>query len=415
MKDKEREKILLREMKSLLDVADAEARDLTASELSRYKELEQELDAEKPYKPDFKSSKASWTTSRPTSLFGVQVPTWQNIFNRAPAENKDFSSLGDLLIKFHAGHGSLDQLRNVNQEGVGVDGGFAVPEQMWSEIYSSGIEASVCLDLVTQYPMKTNVLNIPALDSEDHSDGPTAAVRGEWLGETQQATRVVPKLRTLAYVAKKLAMYISASSEVLQDSVSLGKTFAKLMRDNLAFLLDEAILTGSGVGRPLGILSSPAVINYTRATANTIDFTDMTGMAGRLLPASLNTAVWICSPRAFGVLLAMETAATTGNLVLGYRLGGASQYNMQALNIPVRVTEKLPDLGTKGDLILADLSFYGLGIRETARFERTNAAQWLSDLIDTRFIIRADGKPLVDSAITPANGGETLSPFVALD
>ena len=94
---------------------------------------------------------------------------------------------------------------------------------------------------------------------------------------------------------------------------------------------------------------------------------------------------------------------------------GAGKLNMELLGHPVRVSEKLPALGSKGDVMLCDFSYFGLGLRSGGRYETTNAAQWTEDVQDHRLLIRADGAGLVNSPMTPAGGGDTLSPFVVLD
>jgi len=347
-------------------------------------------------------------------MFGKKNATWRNIFNRTPVPVADFRNLGEMLVAFHNGDPKIEQLRAVMTEGTGQDGGFSIPEELWAGIWDAGIEQSVTLDLVTHLPMKSNILNIPAWDSKNHESGPIAAVKGQWLGENVAATKVTPRLRTLAYTARKLAMFIAASSESLMDALALERSIAIIMKNSLAFELDEIILTGSGINRPLGVLSSPARIEHSRATSNSIAFADLCGMMGRVLPTSLDRVTWLCSPSAFNTLLAMVTSAGSGELVLGFR-PGASDIKMSILGRPLRVTEKLKSLGTKGDLMLVDMSYYGLATRETGRFERTNAASWSSDAIDFRLIVRADGRPFVASPVTPSGSGSTLSPFVILD
>ena len=43
----------------------------------------------------------------------------------------------------------------------------------------------------------------------------------------------------------------------------------------------------------------------------------------------------------------------------------------------VRFTEKCPTLGAKGDLILADLSQYAIGMRKEIALDRSNVPGWL--------------------------------------
>lgn len=356
------------------------------------------------------------STQRRNEMTDIFAPkkTWRTLFGREPKPFEGTKNFGEAIIALHRGDTEkIRELRTLNTI-TGSEGGFSTPEIWWSQVYDSGVEASVALDKVTNFPMTSDVLWVPAWDSADKSGGPIGCVEGQWLGETQTATRVTPNLRLVKFNAYKLAMFIAASSEVLQDSSALAQSIAPLMRNSLAFSLDEAILTGNGNGQPMGILNSPAAIAQTRASATGITFADLVAMKGRMLPSSLSKAIFIVSPSAFAVLCGLVITAGTGELVMGYQ-HGASDMRMSILGHPVRVTEKLPELGEKGDVMLVDLSYYGLAMREVARFERTNSAQWTEDIIDMRFVLRCDGKPLIAQPFTPAGGGNSLSPFVCLD
>lgn len=340
--------------------------------------------------------------------------TWRDIFGREPRNVEGIRNFGEAVAALHNNDfDKLRELRTLNSI-VGEQGAFSVPEAYFASIYDSGIESSVCLDKVQNYPMTSDTLWLPSWSSEDHTGGPIGAVSGSWIGELQTATPVTPRLRVIKFTAHKLGMWICCSSEVLQDSSALAMALAPLMRNSLAFSLDEAILTGSGVGEPQGIIGSPATIAQTRASATDITFADLVAMKGRMLPSSLSKAIFIVSPSAFAVLCGLVITAGTGELVMGYQ-HGASDMRMSILGHPVRVTEKLPELGERGDIMLVDLNFYALALREAARFEKTNAANFLSDSIDFRFIIRGDGHPLIEKPFTPAGGGNDLSPFVLLD
>lgn len=414
---------LLAKMRAMLDKADSEKRDMTEEERAEFRGYEAHADyidmvlkhaddgGDRPYRPTFRGS----LDGRGMTDAGIFLPrkTWRTIFKREPRGVAGFKNFGEAIQALHNGNEEkLRELRTANTF-TGTEGGYAVPEVTWAQIYDSGIEASATLDMVTPFPMTSDTLGIPAWD-EDKTKGPIGSIEGEWIGETGSGTRKTPLLRLLKYEAHKLALFIACSSEVLQDSEAFSQSLAPLMRNSLAFSLDAAVLTGNGIAKPLGVLNSPATIPVSRTTANTIVFGDITNMMGRLLPSSLNRAAWLCSPSTFGTLVGMVTAAGSGELVMSFQ-PGASDFTMQILGRPVRVTEKLPAIGSKGGLSLVDLSYYGLAMRETGRFERTNAAQWTSDVIDFRLIIRADGRPLIAKPFVPAGGGSTLSPFVVLE
>ena len=77
-------------------------------------------------------------------------------------------------------------------------------------------------------------------------------------------------------------------------------------------------------------------------------------------------------------------------------------------------TEKCPALGAKGDLILADLSQYAIGMRKEIALDRSNVPGWMEDMTDYRVIVRVDGQGTWDKPVTPKNG-TTLSWAVALE
>ena len=72
-------------------------------------------------------------------------------------------------------------------------------------------------------------------------------------------------------------------------------------------------------------------------------------------------------------------------------------------------------LGTRGDLILANLNYYALGIREGATVEATNPAYWRQNLVSFKKLMRVAGTFLLDNEITPTNGGDSWSCAVILN
>jgi len=414
MKDKEREKILIREMKSLLDCADADARDLTAAELSRYQEIEAELDSEKPYKPDFKAASGIQNDL----LLSPGPKSWEQIFNTTPQRAE--IPFGEFIQRVSTGQIDdkmlkLQSITNTVTEGTGTEGGFAIPEQYWSQIFTSAFEISVAAQFCRILPMQSNILNVPGWDSDDQTKGPEGEIEMEWLSEEQTATRKTPKLRTVAYEAKKAGIYIGVSNEALEDSLAVSASISPLMSNAVAFGTDKGILVGNGINQPFGVLNAPATIPVTRTTPDTITFADVTTLMGRMLPSSLKKAVWIASPDAFATMLPLETSAGSGQLILQSGPGPASSLPFTLFGRPYFISEKLPALGQKADIMFCDFGYYGLAMRSGARFEKTQSAQWLQDVTDFRLLNRLTGKPLIHLPFTPSGGGNTISPFLVLE
>ena len=78
------------------------------------------------------------------------------------------------------------------------------------------------------------------------------------------------------------------------------------------------------------------------------------------------------------------------------------------------MTEKLPALGTNGDLMLVDRSFYVIGDREYV-LAASPHKNFLMNQIVLRVVSRFDGQPLLDKKVTLQDGTSTASPFVILN
>lgn len=85
------------------------------------------------------------------------------------------------------------------------------------------------------------------------------------------------------------------------------------------------------------------------------------------------------------------------------------------LTRPVIFTEKTEAVGTVGDIILADLSQYVVGLKSGLRFDQSIHVHFATDELLARLIERHDGQPLWDSALTLEDGSTTVSPFVTLE
>jgi HK97 family phage major capsid protein len=88
---------------------------------------------------------------------------------------------------------------------------------------------------------------------------------------------------------------------------------------------------------------------------------------------------------------------------------------MSIFGRPLIITEKGGILGSRGDLAFVDLSYYLVGDRQVMTADSSTDYQFGNDKTTFRIIQRVDGRPWIQSAITPANGStSTLSPFVEL-
>jgi HK97 family phage major capsid protein len=217
--------------------------------------------------------------------------------------------------------------------------------------------------------------------------------------------------------AKKLTIYTEAPNELVADAPAFNSFLAQAMPQTVAYFEDDAFINGSGVGEPLGVLNSAAAISPTRVASNTVSFLDVVNMYARMLPQSLNSAVWVCSPAVVPQLLAMVNDEGTNTASPSLWLTGGQLFGsptMMLLGRPLIVSEKVPDLGTTGDLTFVDFGFYLIGDRQMMQATSSPHFKFRTDETAFKVVERVDGRPWLNSALTPRNGGDTLSPIVTL-
>jgi HK97 family phage major capsid protein len=221
--------------------------------------------------------------------------------------------------------------------------------------------------------------------------------------------------------AKKLTAYTELPNELISDSaVSFQAFIDQLFPEALAWYEDIGFIKGSGVGEPKGCLASgnDAIITVSKEVgqgAATIVWQNIVKIFARMLPASLGRAVWIASIDTFPELATMALSVGTGGSAIWLN-NGVEGPPMTILGRPVIFTEKATGaLGTQGDISFVDFGFYLIGDRQVMSAMSSPHYKFGNDLTAYRIIERVDGQPWLQSAITPQNGGNTLSPFVQLE
>lgn len=136
-------------------------------------------------------------------------------------------------------------------------------------------------------------------------------------------------------------------------------------------------------------------------------------MWARMLPRSKANAKWYISSDVHAQLDQLTFTSGSTGILSPYVSYGADGV-MRIYGKPVVETEFNPALGTLGDIFLADMSQYLYWEKNAVEAASSIHVQFLTDQTAFRFIYRNDGQTALASAITPANGGATQSPFVAL-
>jgi HK97 family phage major capsid protein len=314
------------------------------------------------------------------------------------------------------------KLRNATSlsSGTPADGGFLIPEILRSELLRISLETAVVRPRARVIPMDSLRVPFPMIDSTTNDGSNFGGVICYWTEEGGTLTGSAPQFGRIVLDAKKFTAYTALPSELVQDStISVDPLVSEVFPEAMGFQEDSAYISGTGVGEPLGVLGASAMITQAKEsgqTASTIVWENVVGMYSRMLPQSINNAVWLCSPDTLPEIFTMGLAVGTGGGPIFMPFGGGtSAPTMSLLGRPLIVTEKIPALGTAGQLAFIDFSKYLIGDRMAMSAARSTDFLFSSDMVAYRIIQRLDGRPWLQSAITPANGSSnTLSPYVQL-
>lgn len=339
--------------------------------------------------------------------------------------NHGFSNFGEYLFALRqtvAGHYDkrLQQPQASYNEGTGADGGFLVPPMFRADILGPAIVESGVLSRVNMIPMPGGNLAVAGMDTEDHTSGSIGGLTMTWTAESAQLSAQTPKVRTINLKAKKGTILVNATNELLMDAPSAPQQLQRLFIEAARYGLEKAILTGNGVGRPLGVLSADALVTVAKEgsqAADTFMRENAVKMLARLHPNLVRSAVWVANPSLLPQLLNLQFRIN--NAAGSDYVGGsqepisvsAGQY--QLFGIPLVFSEALPTLGDLGDVMLCDFSQYLLGMTLQMGIDVSPHARFEYDETQFRLRVRVDGQPAWSSVLTPENGS-TLAPFVTL-
>jgi HK97 family phage major capsid protein len=300
-------------------------------------------------------------------------------------------------------------------------GGFLVPEEYRTEMLQLALETAVVRPRARVVPMSTLRVAIPTVDATTNNGSVYGGIVGYWTEEGAAMVQSQPRFGRVALEAKKLTAYTEIPNELINDSNPSAEAFVRMtFPQAIAWFEDIAFLTGTGVGEPLGIFNTAngaiiAVGKEAGQAASTIVWENIVNMYARMLPSSLNNAVWIASPDTLPQLMTTALTVGTGGAPIGMaNFDGTSAPVLSLLGRPVIISEKVSSLTNQGDLSFVDFSQYLLGDRMSMQAELSTDYKFANDVTAFRFIERVDGRPWMQSAITPKNGGNTLSPYLQL-
>lgn len=342
----------------------------------------------------------------------------------AKDNEKRFASFGEQLMAAYRAAmpgGKVDERLSTRaasglNETTPSDGGFLVQQDFVTELLKRTYETGILASKVKKIPISTNAngMKINAIDEDSRANGSRwGGVQTYWEGEADEITASKPKFRQMELSLKKLTGLCYATDELLQDAAALEAVIRQAFAEEFGFKIDDAILSGSGEGEPLGILNSGAIVTVAKEASqtDTITVENLIKMWNRLWSRSRANAVWYINQELEPYLYTLKI----GDKPVYIPAGGLSEKPYGTLfGRPVVPIEQCSAAGEVGDIILADIGQYLLIDKGGIKSASSIHVRFLYDENVFRFIYRVDGKPIWTKPLTPYKGSATVSPFVTL-
>ena len=303
-------------------------------------------------------------------------------------------------------------------EAVASEGGYLVQKDFNDTILEKTYAIGEIASRVTRQAIGPNAngLTYNSIDESSRANGSRwGGVRAYWTAEAAALTGSQPPFAQQTRPLKKRTALFYATEELLMDQTALAGLVERIVPQEIAFKVEDAILDGTGSGQPLGISNSAANVTVAKKsgqTATTIVAENVESMWQRCWGPSRSTAVWLINQDCEQQLMAMADA--NNNAIYLPPLGLSDTPFSRIMNRPVLTSEYCATLGSVGDIRLVDLSQYLLIDKGAVRGDSSMHVRFLYDERAFRWMYRVDGQPMWNSALTPFNGSNTLSPFIDL-
>ena len=289
------------------------------------------------------------------------------------------------------------------QESDDTTGGFLVPEEFQAEVIRFATEAAIVRPRARTIPMKSNTLTLPKLDQSNYK---FAGIEIKWEGdEGDLKEESQPKFGRITLKLGKMIGLCPVSDDLLNDSaINLANFLVGIFGEAIAYEEDKQFLMGNGMKKPLGIVNCGT--SAPRATASKIQYEDLKDMMAALPAWADSGAVWLTTKAGLHQIMDIKSGIYTGAAVdqtegfplflPGFNIAGGVPTTV--FGYPMLLTDKLPPVGTKGDIILGNLSAYYIGEKGGLEVTSSIHDRFRYDETTFRFVKRVDGQCALGNA-----------------
>jgi HK97 family phage major capsid protein len=352
----------------------------------------------------------------------------KHVAPQSETDHADVKSFGDWLLALRYKNtrrltevygtkfeGASNRYQKDIAESALTTGGALVPDEYQATLLQITNQQSSLYNLVRKQAVGSVSGTFPSLDnytavSANVGDSPFAGgVTSAYTAEGAALTETQPTFKDLSYRLNKVGGIVEVSSEVIADSpIAIQQMLLNLFGIADANKLDYYILRGTGAGEPEGILNSAAAIGVAPGVGGTFTLADTLSIMDRFMPFGGGNPVWVVPPGMMNEIAQFETSGGGG--VFQANIAAGMPNTLYGYPIITNMHMPAPD---QDDVLLLDPQSYimfddGRGLV----VDVSEHVAFNNDKLTWRFKRRCDGKMWLNSAVTPSNGGSTLSSAV---
>jgi len=336
-------------------------------------------------------------TSKPVAAIGG---------SSAPQDN-EYRNLGDWFL-----NGGYKEQRAMSMGAIAT-GGIMVPEKFSTDLLSMAAEGAVVRPRATVIPAgdpPDSKLTIPVLN-QFGANGIYADMNMTWIGEGGTKADNTPAFTYVELEPKELGGSTIITDQLLRNADAMSTWLATMYNMLVTGKTEYAFLRGTGVGEPRGIIGCAAEKTVTRNTASSVLFADVRSMLASLPADSWGKAVWVANQSVLPQLINLVDGAGNTLFMVGDITKGVPA---SLFGLPIVFTGKTPVLGTKGDLMLCDFSYYLIKDGSGPYIATSEHVYFTTNRTVIKCFTMVDGRPWPTSTLTLEDGTTTVSPFVVL-
>jgi HK97 family phage major capsid protein len=423
---------VVKDMRALLDKAEKEDRDFSDEEKAAFDGLKgkkEQLDARIERYEGVAEAEADLERTRPAAARSQAIDPAR----RHGEASKEFASFGEFMyavrfrpsdqrLQFVEGVGTGEDLSAANEMRMdtGATGGFMIPPTFRADLFQQ-IQPQDALvrpraQVIPAGDPPDGSIIIPGLDQTGGAPANMyGGVQVQWIAEGAAKPPTDAALTDVTLEPKEVAGHIVITDKLLRNWQAAGAILAKLLRGAVLAAEDFAFLRGNGVGKPLGVTNAAATYKINRTTANQVVYIDLVNMVARLLMRG-GAPVWSAPQSVLPQLATLKDPL--GNYI--WKPIGTDDANAalgfagQLLGYPLRWNNRSPNLGTYGDVVLADWSYYLIKDGSGPFVASSEHVRFLENKTVIKIFWNVDGTPWLNAPFTEENGYQ-VSPFIALD